>query len=54
MNNECAASFNWSDPLLLEDQLSDEEKLVRDSARRFAQEKLMPRIGEDFRHERFE
>lgn len=54
MNNECAPSFNWSDPLLLEDQLSDEEKLVRDSARRFAQEKLMPRIGEDFRHERFE
>ena len=54
MNNECAPSFSWSDPLLLEDQLSDEEKLVRDSARRFAQEKLMPRIGEDFRHERFE
>jgi len=54
MNNENNTSFNWSDPLCLEDQLSDEEKIVRDSARRFAQGKMAPRIGEDFRHERFE
>ena len=54
MNSETSTSFNWSDPLLLEDQLSDDEKLVRDTARRFAQEKLVPRIGEDFRNERFE
>ena len=54
MNSETSTSFNWSDPLLLEDQLSDDEKLVRDTARRFAQEKLVPRISEDFRNERFE
>ena len=33
-------SFNWEDPLLLEDQLSDEERMIRDSARAYAQEKL--------------
>ncbi len=44
--------FRWDDPLLLEDQLSDEERLIRDSARRYAQEKLMPRILEANRHER--
>jgi glutaryl-CoA dehydrogenase len=54
MSSESGASFNWSDPLLLEDQLNDDEKLLRDSARRFAEEKLAPRIGEDFRHERFD
>lgn len=54
MNSESGASLSWSDPLLLEDQLSDDEKLVRDTARRFAEEKLVPRIGEDFRNERFE
>ncbi len=54
MNSETGASSSWSDPLLLEDQLSDDEKLVRDTARRFAQEKLIPRAGEDFRNERFE
>ena len=37
-------SFNWEDPLLLEDQLSDEERMIRDSARAYAQEKLQPRI----------
>lgn len=45
-------SFNWSDPLLLENQLSDEERMVRDSAARFALEKLSPRVLEAFRHER--
>nr|TFG51643.1 MAG: acyl-CoA dehydrogenase [Hyphomicrobiales bacterium] len=54
MSSESDASFNWSDPLLLEDQLIDDEKLVRDSARRFCEEKLLPRIGDDFRYERFE
>ncbi len=44
--------FHWDDPLLLEDELTEEERMVRDSARDFAQEKLLPRIREAFRHEK--
>ena len=47
-------AFDWSDPLLLEGQLSEEERMVRDSARRFCDAELAPRIRDDFRHERFE
>ena len=47
-------SFNWQDPLLLEEELSEEEKMVRDSARDYAQEKLLPRVREAFREERFD
>jgi glutaryl-CoA dehydrogenase len=36
------AEFNWEDPLDLESQLTDEERMIRDSARAFAQDKLMP------------
>jgi glutaryl-CoA dehydrogenase len=54
MTGNAPVSFNWRDPLLLEDQLSEDEKLVRDTARRFAREKLVPRIGDDFRHEEFD
>ena len=43
--------FNWDDPLLLDLQLTDEEKMVRDSAYRYAQDKLAPRVLESFRHE---
>ena len=43
--------FNWEDPLLLGAQLTDEENMVRDSARRYAQDKLAPRVLESFRHE---
>ena len=46
-----AANFKWEDPLLLEDQLTTEERLVRDAAREYAQGKLGPRILEAFRHE---
>ena len=46
--------FNWEDPLLLEEQLTEEERMVRDSARAYAQDKLMPRVVEANRHERFE
>ena len=46
-------SFRWDDPLLLEQQLTDEERLARDSARAYCQDKLMPRIIEANRHERF-
>jgi len=46
--------FNWEDPLLLEGLLSTEERMVRDSAREYCQEQLMPRILEANRHEHFE
>ncbi|GGD06904.1 acyl-CoA dehydrogenase [Halopseudomonas salina] len=45
------AQFNWIDPLLLEQQLTEEERMVRDSAASYCQEKLMPRVLESFRHE---
>jgi glutaryl-CoA dehydrogenase len=47
-------TFKWEDPLLLEDQLTEEERMVRDSARSYAQQSLMPRILEANRHEKFE
>jgi glutaryl-CoA dehydrogenase len=46
--------FNWEDPLLLDEQLTDEERIVRDSARAYAQDKLMPRVVEANRHEHFD
>ncbi|HSS26449.1 MAG TPA: acyl-CoA dehydrogenase [Usitatibacter sp.] len=52
--NDMKPSFRWDDPLLLEDQLSEEERMVRDSARAYAQDKLMPRILEANRHEKFD
>ena len=45
------ASFHWDDPLLLDEQLSMDEKMVRDAAREYAHGKLAPRILEAFRHE---
>jgi glutaryl-CoA dehydrogenase len=46
------AAFNWEDPLDLEGELTHEERMVRDTARKFAQDKLMPRVLLDFREER--
>src|SRR5438105_8407426 len=46
--------FDWTDPLLLGDALSEEERMVRDSAREYCQEKLLPRVIEANRHERFD
>jgi len=46
--------FQWDDPLLLEEQLTDEERMVRDAARDYCQEKLMPRVLEANRHEKFD
>ncbi|MPZ11649.1 MAG: acyl-CoA dehydrogenase [Kiloniellaceae bacterium] len=48
------ARFVWEDPLLLEDQLGEEERLIRDAARAYCQEQLMPRILEANRHEIFD
>ncbi len=45
-------SFDWQDPFLLDGQLSEEERLVRDTARQYAQQKLMPRVLSAFREER--
>jgi glutaryl-CoA dehydrogenase len=47
-------AFQWEDPLLLEEQLTDEERMVRDTARAYCQEKLMPRVLEANRHEKFD
>ncbi len=51
---DAAPSFKWEDPFHLDDQLSEDERLIRDTARNYAQEKLMPRILEANRHERFD
>jgi glutaryl-CoA dehydrogenase len=45
------APFEWSDPFRLDDQLSDEEKLIRDAARDYAQERLMPRVTDAYLNE---
>jgi glutaryl-CoA dehydrogenase len=47
-------TFHWDDPFLLEGQLGEDERLVRDSARQYAQAKLMPRVIEANRRERFD
>ena len=54
MTSAAWPKFNWQDPLLLEDSLSEDERLVRDSTRAYAQDKLMPRILEANRAGRFD
>src|SRR5262245_53561049 len=46
------ARFVWEDPLLLNDQLSEDERMVRDAARDYCQDKLASRVLEAFRHEK--
>jgi glutaryl-CoA dehydrogenase len=46
------ADFNWEDPLDLEGELSEDERMIRDSVRAFAQDKLMPRVRLAWREER--
>ena len=46
--------FQWEDPLLLEDALSEDERMVRDAAHAYCQDKLMPRVMEANRHEKFD
>lgn len=46
--------LNWEDPLLLHDQLTDEERMVQDTARSYARDKLMSRVLEANRHEKFD
>jgi glutaryl-CoA dehydrogenase len=46
--------FDWNDPFFLDQQLSDEERMVRDTARQFSRDVLLPRVIDDFREERFD
>ena len=46
------AQFAWEDPLLLDQQLTEDERMVRDAARAYCQDKLAPRVLEAFRHEK--
>ncbi|HCB32593.1 MAG TPA: acyl-CoA dehydrogenase, partial [Deltaproteobacteria bacterium] len=39
-------AFDWADPMLFNEQLTEEERLIRDTARNFSQDKLMPRVLE--------
>ena len=48
------SDFNWEDPLDLESQLTEEERMVRDTARGYAQEKLFPRVLKAYREESFD
>lgn len=49
-----SAGFNWSDPLNWQNALTDEEKMIQESAHQYAQEKLMPRVLEANRNENFD
>jgi glutaryl-CoA dehydrogenase len=51
-NRGAKAAFVWDDPFLLEDQLSEEERAIRDTARAYAQEKLLPRVIEAYLEEK--
>ena len=47
-------TFDWADPFGLEEQLTDDERMIRDTARAYCRDKLMPRVLEANRHERFD
>ena len=46
------ASFKWDDPFLLDDQLTEDERLIRDTARAYAQDKLLPRVSQAYLEEK--
>ena len=48
------APFQWQDPFLLDQQLSDDERMVRDAAAAYCQDKLAPRVLDAFRHEKMD
>ena len=51
-NNATKAQFNWQDPFLIEQQLTEEERMVRETAYGYCQDNLLPRVLEQFRHEK--
>lgn len=53
-NRQSRAPFDWSDPFLLDEELNEEERMIRDTARDYCQDRLMPRVLEANRHERFD
>ena len=50
-SNNTTADFVWDDPFLMDQQLTDDERMLRDATHEFAQEKLLPRVVEAFRNE---
>jgi glutaryl-CoA dehydrogenase len=52
MATKTTARFDWSDPFLLDQQLTDDERMVRDTARAYCRDKLGPRVLEAFRQEK--
>ena len=46
-----AKNFDWADPFLMDQQLTEEERMVRDTAHQYAQDKLLPRVRDSFRTE---
>ncbi len=50
-SNKTTADFVWDDPFLIDQQLTDDERMLRDATHEFAQEKLLPRVIEAFRNE---
>ncbi|MEX2632157.1 MAG: acyl-CoA dehydrogenase [Tistlia sp.] len=54
VKSDRATRFEWEDPLLLEEQLSEDERMIRDAARSYCQEQLMPRVVQANRHETFD
>ena len=48
------APFQWEDPFLLDQQLSDDERMVRDATAAYCQDQLMPRVRDAFRHEQMD
>jgi glutaryl-CoA dehydrogenase len=51
-NPKSVAPFKWDDAFLLDDQLTDDERMIRDSARAYAQDKLLPRVNEAYLEEK--
>ncbi len=51
-NPNALGPFDWADPFRLDDQLTEDERLMRDTARGYAQDKLMPRVIDAYAHER--
>lgn len=54
MTKKGSSSYRWDDPLLLDEQLTEEERMIRDSVRAFAQEKLQPKVMKAFRDEQYD
>ncbi len=52
--SQTLTTFNWQDPMFLDGQLSEEERMIRDTAYDYCQEKLLPRVLEANRHEHFD